>query len=972
MPQVIDIIRLRRKRGASSSKKTSLGLALRAALGSLSLVLLLGLLVIAFLQAQITADLPPVTALETHFGEIGRERYEPVQFYDRSGEVVLYEARHPKAEGARWLYIQEQGPIDIREYTLQAILAATDPDYFTRPRPNVFQMAKEFFRIWLQGASTRISTQIPRMLTEEQLYPLGRSHPVDNADQASKNLLAQELSRRYSKSQILEWFVNSGDFGRDAYGLDAAALVYLGKHASDLSLGESALLAPILLQPMLNPLDAPEESRERQERLLDDMVELSWITQAEAWNAKREELIILEPESAERSPLQTILADWLQDRLGEAALNRSGLNVYTTIDAELQLQAECTLATQLKRLNGGLGNETVPASDGSACLAASLLPPMRPSDQGVEHQVDMGAFMIIDPKSGEILALAGEVGLDLPADAVLSPLIYLTAFSQGYGPGSMVLDLPPTDMLDPSLGELSSMYTDAQGPVRIRTALANLYPFAMERVLNLVGEGSVSRIAQNLGIRLDVQAENTVLEGDRWQVSLLDLSTAYGVLAYQGQRVGTSSSPDVGNGPDLQPEILYEVEDGNRKLVYRYRQESSAVVSPQLAYLINDILSDEPARWPLYGTGNPLEIGRPTASIGGMSNDGHVSWTVGYSPSIVVGVWMGNPGVSAPQEIGVTNSAGAVWHAVMQYAARSLPPQDWTTPPGVSSIEVCDPSGLLPTVYCPEIVREVFLSGTEPTTFDNLYQPFRVNQETGKLATLYTPLDQVEERVYMVPPPEALAWAEAVGLEQPPNEYDTLVTERPTVAGVEIRSPTPFAFVRGIVLVRGRANIDGFDYYRMQYGEGLNPSRWIQVGEEVREPVQSGMLGRWDTSGLDGLYTLQLIVVDQEDQLATASVNITIDNQPPELDIILPEEGQQVEGPSGGVVLQVDATDNYGVASVSFYVDGQLLATLSNPPYSTRWRESIMGEHSFYVEARDSAGNVSKSQTIVFDISDSK
>jgi hypothetical protein len=224
----------------------------------------------------------------------------------------------------------------------------------------------------------------------------------------------------------------------------------------------------------------------------------------------------------------------------------------------------------------------------------------------------------------------------------------------------------------------------------------------------------------------------------------------------------------------------------------------------------------------------------------------------------------------------------------------------------------------------------------------------------------------------MVPPPEALAWAEAVGLEQPPNEYDTLVTERPTVAGVEIRSPTPFAFVRGIVLVRGRANIDGFDYYRMQYGEGLNPSRWIQVGEEVREPVQSGMLGRWDTSGLDGLYTLQLIVVDQEDQLATASVNITIDNQPPELDIILPEEGQQVEGPSGGVVLQVDATDNYGVASVSFYVDGQLLATLSNPPYSTRWRESIMGEHSFYVEARDSAGNVSKSQTIVFDISDSK
>jgi membrane carboxypeptidase/penicillin-binding protein len=966
MPQVVDIIRLRRERRGPSSRKTTLNLAFRAVLGSLSLVLLLGLLAIAFLQAQITTDLPPVTALETHFGEIGRERYEPVQFYDRSGEVVLYEARNPQAEGARWLYIQEQGPIDIQEYTLQAILAAIDPDYLTHPTPTTFQMTRDFFRIWLQGSSTQISTQISHLLTEGQLFPLGRDHLIANAGQARKNLLAQELTRRYSKSQILEWFVNSGDFGRDAYGLDAAALVYLGKHASDLSLGESALLAPILLQPTLNPIDAPEESRERQDRLLDDMTELGWITQAEARRAKQEQLVVQDPKNSERTPLQTILAHWLQDRLGEAALNRSGLNVYTTIDEGLQLQAECTLATQLRRLDGGLGGETVPAADGSACLAASLLPPMRPRDQGVEHQVKMGAFVILDPQSGEVLALAGEVGLEIPADAVLSPLIYLTAFSQGYSPGSMVLDLPPTDMLDTSSGALSLANTDAHGPVRIRTALANLYPYAIERVLGLVGEEAVSRIAQNLGIRLNVRVDDSDPRGDRWKVSLLDLSAAYAVLAYQGQRVGTSSGVEVGNGTTLQPEILYEVEDGSRRLVYRYIQESSAVVSPQLAYLINDILSDETARWPLYGTGNPLEIGRPTAAIGGMSEEGHVSWIVGYSPSIVVGVWMGNPDSLPPQEISVTNSAGAVWHAVMQYTTRALPAQDWTTPPGISSIEVCDPSGLLPTEYCPEIVREVFLSGTEPITFDNLYQPFRVNQETGKLATLFTPLDQVEERIYLVPPPETLAWAQAIGLEQPPREYDTLVGERPSVPGVELRSPAPFAFVRGVVLVRGQASIDGFDYYRMQYGEGLNPLRWIQVGEEVQEPVQSGMLGRWDTSGLDGLYTLQLIVVDQEGQLTTAAVNVTIDNQPPGLTVILPEEGQQVEGSSSGVVLQVNAEDNYGVASVSFYIDDQLLLSQSTPPYSTRWYGGKPGAHELYTEARDYAGNVSSSPTITF------
>jgi membrane carboxypeptidase/penicillin-binding protein len=968
MPQVVDIIRLRRKRRGSPSRKTTLSLVFRAALGSLSLLLLLGLLTVALLQAQITADLPPVGAMETHFGEIGRERYEPVRFYDRSGEVVLYEARNPQAEGTRWLYIQEQGPIDIQEYTLQAILAATDPDYLTRPTPTTFQMAQGFFRIWLQGSSSQTSTQIPWLLTEGQLFPLGHDHLLDNKGQARKYLLAQELTRRYSKSRILEWFINSGDFGRDAYGLDAAALAYLGKHASDLSLGESALLAPVLLQPTLNPLDAPEESRERQGRLLDDMAELGWITQAETRRAKQENLVIQDPNGSERTPLQAILARWLQDRLGERALNRNGLNIYTTIDEDLQLQAECTLATQLMRLDGGLGNETVSAAGGSACLAASLLPPMRPRDQGIEHQIEMGAFVILNPQSGEVLALAGEVDLDLPADAVLSPLIYLTAFSQGYSPGSMVLDLPHADVLDSSSGELSSSYVDAHGPMRIRTALANLYPYAIERVLGLVGEEAVLRIAQNLGIHLNVSVDESDPEGDRWQVSLLDLSTAYGVLAYQGQRVGSSSGAEAGNGSELQPEILFEVEDGNRRLVYRYSQESSAVVSPQLAYLINDILSDEPARWPLYGTGNPLEIGRPTAAIGGMSEDGHVVWTVGYSPSIVVGVWMGNPDASPPQEIGVANSAGAVWHALMQYATRALPTQDWTTPSGVNSVEVCDPSGLLPTMYCPVVVREVFLSGTEPITFDNLYQPFRVNQETGKLATLFTPLDQVEERVYLVPPPEASAWAQAIGLEQPPREYDTLVGERPTVPGVELRSPAPFAFVRGVVLVRGQASIDGFDYYRMQYGEGLNPSRWIQVGEEVREPVQSGMLSRWDTSGLEGLYTLQLIVVDQEDQLATAAVNVTIDNHAPELEIILPEEGQQVEGSSGGVVLQVESTDNYGVASVSFYVDGQLLRTLSTPPYSTRWQAYTSGDHEFYAEATDLAGNKIMSPVIQFSI----
>jgi membrane carboxypeptidase/penicillin-binding protein PbpC len=380
-------------------------------------------------------------------------------------------------------------------------------------------------------------------------------------------------------------------------------------------------------------------------------------------------------------------------------------------------------------------------------------------------------------------------------------------------------------------------------------------------------------------------------------------------------------------------------------------------------------LRDEPARWPLYGTGNPFEVGRPTTAIAGMSKDNKVAWAIGYSPSIAVGVWMGNLTDSQPVDLEVENSAAAIWHALMLFASRDLQAQNWTIPPGVNSIEVCDPSGLLPTIYCPEVVNEVFIAGTEPITFDNLYQPYQINQETGKLATLFTPLDQIEERVYLVPPPEAMEWAEAVGLDQPPKEYDTLTGNVADVPGVEIKSPKPFDFVRGEVIVRGQANIEGFNNYRLQYGEGLNPTRWVQIGEEMQASVVSGRLTRWDTSDLDGLYTLQLIVVDQEGQLFTSAVNLTIDNQPPELKVVLPIEGQVVESSSEiGIVLQVNAVDNYGVAQVSFYIDDQLLETLSSLPFSTRWRNITMGEHQFFVEVRDFAGNITSSPIVNFSV----
>ncbi len=969
MPQVIDIIRLRRRRTEQKARYAGWGLIFRTLLGSISLFILIAALVLALFQSQISADLPGVRNMQAHFGTIGREGYEPVRFYDREGEVVLFEAFNSHATEARWLYVQDEGLIELQEHTLRALLAAVDPEYLSRPKPTTLGMLRDFFTYWLQG-SVSAPMHIPEALVEAQLLPLGTDHIPDTIQQARIHLLGQELSREYSKSQILEWFVNSSDFGRDLYGIDAAALVYLGKHAGELSLAESALLAPIVLQPSINPFSAPQESRERQVRVVETMLELGWISGGEAQAAKQEAIDVQKSDRQERTPLQEILAVWIRERLGAKALNRSGLTVYTTIDAELQQQAECTLAAQLLRLAGGIGNETVPAADGSACLAANLLPPLRPRDQGLNHEIEEGAFIVLDPQTGEIRALAGQVNVSIEAKRILYPLIYLTAFSQGYGPGSMILDLPLGGVDSDRTSLVSSSAEDFQGPVRIRTALANQYASAAQQMLTIVGVEGVQRIAQNLGFNLPIWRGEDGAETDLWEVSLIDVSAAYGVLAYQGQKVGAKLTEGQAstNRVDLDPEILFEVEDNNRRLVYRYHPESRPVVSSQLAFLLNDILSDEPARWPLYGTGNPFELGLPTAVTAGTSADERVAWTIGYSPSVVVGVWIGNLSEVPPQQLEISNSAAAVWHALMQYVTRELPAQDWAIPPGINAIEVCDPSGLLPTIYCPEVVNEVFAAGTEPITFDNLYQPFQVNRETGKLATLFTPTDQIEERVYLVPPPEAMAWALEVGLEQPPSEYDTLTGEMGSVPGVAIRTPESFDFVRGVTSVNGEATIEDFSNYRLQYGEGLNPTEWIQIGGENRARVASGRLGSWDTAGLDGLYTLQLIVVDGEGQLFTSAVNLTIDNQPPDLEVILPEEGQEIDSESTDVVLQVSASDAYGVSEVTFYIDGELIEVVSTPPYSRRWVPSAGGEYAFYAEAVDYAGNAIQTEMVNFEV----
>jgi membrane carboxypeptidase/penicillin-binding protein PbpC len=359
------------------------------------------------------------------------------------------------------------------------------------------------------------------------------------------------------------------------------------------------------------------------------------------------------------------------------------------------------------------------------------------------------------------------------------------------------------------------------------------------------------------------------------------------------------------------------------------------------------------------GHPNALEIGTSIAVKMGRTLDGRDAWTIGYTPEVVIGVWTGSD-TEVKGDIG-SELASDLWHALAQYTLRESPPTEWVMPPGISQVDVCGTSGFLPTPECPTTVREVFLAGTEPTQRDYLYQSVQVNRQTGRLASVFTPPEYLEERVFLSVPADAQVWADQAGLPSPPEEYDILNPGISTSEDAQITSPELFSYVRGKLEIRGSAGGDGFQFYRLQAGQGLNPQQWLLIDQERSSSVNDGVLGIWDTSGLKGLYALQLLVVGEGQRVESVVTQVTIDNEPPQLTIIQPQAGQVYSEGIEEIDIHLDVSDDLGLERVDFRIDEQLLEALSQPPYQFQW-QAVPGKHTLSVEARDQAGNTSQTE----------
>lgn len=851
-----EVIRRRRQR---ARRANTTGRRLGRLVGGLALAGLVALLfapvaAVAGGAAGLLAfarDLPDPGALETLPHEPQRSN-AATRLYaygapDAGGlrrPVLIDELVDPRRGGAGWVALDALPP-----EVVAAHLAALDPDFLTAEWPSpIVELA-----LWRRtGQPPVIHSPITAALVGRHLRGGEPPAPGDTQRALQDWLLGRRIEARYSREQQLEWALNTAYYGHLAAGIEAAARVYFGKGAAELTTGEAALLAAVARDPAANPFDAPGPARRGRDGVLAALTAAGVLTAAEAGAARDEPLATAPPPgSGSVAPSFARLARReLEALLGPEALLAGGLQVETTLDLALQQQAACVAAEP--RGSGG----------GPPCAVAGSL-------SGGEG----AAVVVLDPSTGELLALSGDAEAARPLGTLVRPLIYLTALSQGYSAATLLLDVPTIYLRDGLPYSPDNDDGRFLGPLRLREASSSGRTVPATQALSWVGAGRVLTTARALGVEPPPgHAPDLTFAADGFPATLIDTARGLAATAGNGAITGVdagSSSVDADSSsaavdshganvePLPRPATIRRVLDARGSELYAYEPASRETISAELAYLFTDMLAGDGAD------------GRRVAVAGGASAEGD-EWAFAYTPERLVGA----------RALGGAADVAAVARALLDEALAGRPAAEWPRPVGLRSVEICAVSGLLPAWGggCPTLA-EWFIPGTEPAETDGMVREVAVNRETGRLATIFTPPQLIERRIYIDYPPAAQSWAAGAGVAPPPNEYDT-VRRVPARVGAAELAVVPWSVIeRGGSPwpVIGSAGGAEFAYYRLAYFPGLLPEAMQTLVPRGESPVEAGELGMWDTTLIsDGLYTLLLTVVRTDGTFDEVAVPVIV------------------------------------------------------------------------------------------------
>ncbi|MSQ27502.1 MAG: penicillin-binding protein [Dehalococcoidia bacterium] len=892
-----------------------------------------------------TKDLAPPEMIATR--DIARN----AKILDRKGRL-LYEIFDPQLGRRSTVPLSEISP-----YLIQATIATEDASFYENQGVNIRGIARA---MWSNVSKQEVSqggSSITQQLVKNVFIPEEERAAPSILRKVKEVALSLELTRRFSKDQLLTYYFNELNYGNLSYGIETAAQSYFAKPAKDLGLAEASMLAGIPQLPAAySPLLDPAAAKRRQGQVLDLMVRQNFITKAEADAAREEELEYRSAKFDIKAPhFVMYIRELLAEKYGVRTLFRSGLKVTTSLDLDLQQLGEEIIAEQVAK------------------TARSI-------------NAHNAALTAIDPRTGEVLAMVGSADYFDPSidgqvniatsekqpGSSFKPFNYVTAFMKGWNPATMLLDVPITirDGINPPYSP-NNFDKKFAGPVSIRQALSNSMNIPAIKTIEFVGVENLLDTAHKMGI--------TTLNRKGWyglsltlgggEVKLLDLTYAYSVFANLGEMKGLPVQPDKRRPGlrTLEPVVILKVEDADGRVLEEFKEpQTERIIPADYAYLIANILSDNAARAPIFGNSMQLRGSRPAAVKTGTTEDLKDFWTMGFTPELAVGVWMGNSDGKKLTGGFSGTTTGPIWERFMNGALEGVPVSEFKRPANIVSLEVCAPSGLLPTPECQRKRSEIFVQGQEPKDKDTLWRLLKLDRANGLLAGPNTPPGDIEEKAFLVLPAEAREWAEKQEIEQPPTQISNRLA--PVTVPI-IVDPAPGGLVRALVSIRGNAAGDDFESYVIEAGKGTAPATWLAVAAPRTTPISNGVLGAFDSSGLSGPYLLRLTVKRKSGKTEQSTVNITIDNTLPAVNLVTPTRDARflLMPAQDALTLQADASDDNGVEKVDFYVDGNPVATAVKAPYNAQWKMTP-GPHIVFAAAVDRAGNAARTASVTIQV----
>lgn len=565
---------------------------------------------------------------------------QSTRIYDRSGATLLYEA----GGDVKRTYIKLE---DISPYLQKATIAAEDANFYSHFGIDAKGFARIFYyAIFRRGERIPGGSTITQQFIKNALLTPERSI----SRKVKEAILSLELERRYSKNQILEFYLNQVPYGSIYYGVESASQHYFQKSAKNLTISEAATLAALPQSPS-RYLKNEEARNERKDWVLDRMAKLGFITKDEAELAKDEKITLQDASEQMTAPyFVDEVSKQLAEMYGKEDYQLMGLKVYTTLDYNLQTLAEKTI-----------------------------------SDFGPKTEKNFGAknmaLVSINPKNGEVLAMVGgrnfeksQVNIWTPDEAAsfqspgsaFKPIVYANAFKRGYTPDTIVWDVK-TDF-----GNYAPDNYDMKqrGPIKMKEALAQSLNIPAVKTLYLGGIQEAGNTAKSMGM---IQSFNSTIDSKKLNLSMaiggkgivpIELVSAFGVFATEGQR-------------NL-PNYILKIEDQKGKVIYEKSSSSTKVLDAEIARNINSILSDNSLRAPMFGSNSALNLGAwaavKTGTAATQKGDVTDVWTVGYTRNLVTGVWIGNNhNESLRKGSDGSNVAGPVWNSFMKQATKNEP-----------------------------------------------------------------------------------------------------------------------------------------------------------------------------------------------------------------------------------------------------------------------------------------------------------